>query len=69
MVRSDEFRALSNLMMWLLRPQAGQQHSAGAFASTIADVLRVLKSIPQFNCACQTPYRPNTICHLLSSFH
>ena len=47
MVRIDEFRAVSNLLVWLLRPRAGQQYSAGANTSAIVDVLRVVKSVPQ----------------------
>ena len=46
MVHIDEFRAVSNLLMWLLRPKAGQHYSGGANSSAIVDVLRVVKSAP-----------------------
>ena len=47
MVRSVECRTVSNLLVWLLRPQAWQHYSAGANSSAIVDVLRVIKSAPQ----------------------
>ena len=47
MVRIDELRAVSNLLVWLLRSNTWQQYSAGAFASAIVDFMRVVNSAPR----------------------
>ena len=46
-IRTDAIRAVFNLLVWLLRSQAGQQYAVGAKTSAIVDFLRVLKSAPQ----------------------
>ena len=45
MVRIDEFRAVSNVLVAM--SQAWQQYSAGANASAVIYVLRVVKLAPQ----------------------
>ena len=67
MDRIDKLRAVSNLLVWLLRSHAWQEYSADANAGAIVDVLSRKVGFPC--CDYQTPYRPNTRVHLLSNFH